>query len=481
MLTVAATLGAQTIRGTVTLPDSSRAAGVIVVATDEKGTTAARALTGESGGYELRLTGAGRYEMRVLRIGFRPTIVPPFEIGAREFKELSIVVRGESIVLSAVKVQGKNVCQMRQDSGQVVARLWEEARKAITATQLTPAGPRQNVTWRIYDRMTDVTGNVIFTQAANSFSAAAVKAFVSLPPDSLAKVGYMSEDAGGDVYRAPDADALLSDPFASLHCFREEPPTKGKGDFVGIGFRPARERAAIVDIKGTLWLDRTSNELRELEFTYTNLPEDLARSGAGGRVEFLRLSTGSWLVGRWQLKMPRASRQLVPHFNSAGGARDEYKTVVDGLQFTGGEVTAVSRGMESLFNTGESTHEFSPALLAEDAKLAASCGAELSNGEPLALLRGTAFEGAHVGIANAAVRLTWRGDFKTDRSGTFTYQEQQRDITADAAGNWYVCGVPRERLITVRATVGGRSSAPVTVRIPRERAAAGVDVQVPPL
>ena len=32
----------------------------------------ARALTGESGAYELRLPGAGRYEVRVLRIGFRP-------------------------------------------------------------------------------------------------------------------------------------------------------------------------------------------------------------------------------------------------------------------------------------------------------------------------------------------------------------------------------------------------------------------------
>jgi carboxypeptidase family protein len=480
LLTGAASLGAQTVRGVVTLPDSSPASGVIVIATDDKGAAAARALTGENGGYELRLSRAGRYEVRVLRIGFRPTLVPPFDMAARDFKDLPIVLRGEAIVLAAVKVEGKNVCRVKQDSGQVVARLWEEARKAITATQLSPSGRRQTVQWVVYERITDVTGQSVLTQTTNSYSAGAVKAFVGLPPDSLAKIGYMTDDTTGTVYRAPDAEALLSDPFAALHCFREEPPTKDKGDWIGIGFRPARDRAGIVDIEGTLWLDRTSSELRELDFRYTNLPDELSHVKAGGSVEFLRLSTGSWLVGRWQLRMPRAIRQPVPHSTNGGAARDDYKAVVDGLQFAGGEVTAVTRGAEVLFGTGESTHDFLPSLLAEDAKLASSCSADQAGGELLALLRGTVFEGEHRGIANAAIRVTWRGEFKADRTGAFAYTEQLRDITADASGNWYVCGVPRERLITVRATAGKRVSAPVTIRIPRERATAGVDVQVPP-
>jgi hypothetical protein len=474
-------LAAQTVRGTVTLPDSSRAAGVIVVASDATGVAVARALTGESGRYELRLPSGGRYDVRVLRIGFRPTVVPAFDIGSGETRELPIVLRGEAIVLTAVKVQGKSVCRVQQDSGQEVARLWEEALKAIAATQLSPQGAKQNVKWRIFDRNTDVTGTLTLTQSSSTSSATSMKAFVSLPPDSLAKVGYMSDDESGTVYRAPDADALLSDAFASMHCFRVEPPPKDKGDLVGIGFRPAKDRGHVVDIEGTLWLDRASSELRQLEFRYTNLPEDLAHVKAGGTVEFLRLSTGSWLVGRWQLRMPRTSRQLVPRFSgSALAPRDEYKQVVEGLQFTGGEVTAVSRGREVLFSSGESTHDFSPALLAEDARLAASCGTDSARGDLLGLLRGTVFEGEHKGIAGAAVRLTWRGAFTTGRDNSFSYRDQVRDLTADAAGNWYLCGVPRERVITVRATVGDRISAPVTVRIPKERAVAGVDVGVPP-
>jgi len=479
LMLAASPLGAQSIRGIVTLPDSSRAAGVIVTATDSKGATVGRALTGEAGTYELRLP-AGHVDVRVMRIGFRPTDVPGFDLGPGEVKNLPIVLRGEAIVLSAVKVQGKSTCKMQADSGQAVARLWEEARKAIAATQLTQAGPRQTVKWVIREISTDVTGHTVLTESSNTFSAAAVKAFVSLPPDSLAKVGYMSDDATGTTYRAPDAEALLSNPFASLHCFREEPPAKDKSDWVGIGFKPAKERDGIVEIEGTLWLDRTSSELRELDFKYTNMPEDFMHTKAGGTVEFLRLSTGSWLVGRWQLRMPRGTRKVVPHYTANGVARDEYKTVVEGLQFTGGDVTAVTRGTEVLFSTGESTHDFMPERLAADEKLALSCANDSSKGDLLALLRGTVFEGAHQGIANASVTITWRGEFKSAGQNNFSYKNEQRTTTADAGGNWYVCGVPRERIMTVRAALGARASAPVTVRIARTRSSGGVDVQLAP-
>lgn len=480
LLATAAGLGAQTVRGIVTLPDSSRAAGVIVIASDANGETVARSLTGEAGTYELRLPEPGRYDVRVVRIGFRPTIVPTFDIGTAETRNLPIVLRGEAIVLSKVTVQGKTVCRVQQDSGQAVAHLWQEARKAIAATQLSTSGQKQLVSWMVYDRNTDITANEILSQSTRSYSAEGVKAFVGLPPDSLAKVGYMSEDESGTVYRAPDAEALLSDAFAAQHCFRVEPPPKGKSDWVGVGFRPARERAGIVDIQGTLWLDRATAELRELDFLYANLPDDFTHTKAGGYVEFLRLSTGRWLIGRWQLRMPRGTRELVPHYNGAMGARDEYKTVVVGLQFTGGEVTAVTHGSEVLFSSGGSTHDFSPELLAEDAKVAAACGADSSRGDLRALLRGTVFEGEHVAIPDASVHVVWRGGFAASGPTSFTFRDEQRDVKSDRFGNWFVCGAPRERVITVRATIGNRSSASVTVRIPKERALAGVDVEVPP-
>jgi hypothetical protein len=472
--------GAQTLRGFVMLPDSARVAGAIVIASDDKGTMAARALTGERGDYELRLPGGGHYEVRVLRIGFRPTTVPAFDIANGETRVMPVVLRGEAVVLSRVTVQGKNDCRVRQDSGQAVAVMWEEARKAITATQLSPAGARQTVRWTVYNRATDVTGDIVLSETNDQFSAAAVKAFVSLPPDSLAKVGYMSEERSGTVYRAPDAEALLSDAFASLHCFRVVPSANGSNDWVGIGFLPSRNRGTLVDIEGALWLDRTSSELRLLEFRYTNLPADYSHAEAGGHVEFLRLSTGSWLVGRWQLRMPRTLLHYVPHFTGSLGARDELKPVVEGLQFTGGEVTAVQRGSEVLFSSGQSAHDYSPALLAEDAKLALTCGPDSVDGNLVAMLRGTVFEGAHSPVAGASVRITWRGAYKITGPYSFKYRDEQRDLTSSQSGDWFLCGIPRELLVTVRATIGSRMSAPVTVRIAKDRRLAGVDIELPP-
>ena len=477
----AGALDAQTVRGIVILPDSSRAAGVIVIASDTAGATAARALTGEAGSYELRLTAAGRYEVRVVRIGFRPTIMPVFDIAAGETKTLPITLRGDPVVLAAVTVQGKSVCGVKQGGGDDVARLWEEARKAIAATQLSPAGARQTVKWMQYDRNTDIDAAQVLSEVVNHSSASAMAAFVSLPPDSLAKVGYMSDDESGTTYRAPDAAALLSAPFAMLHCFRAEPPPKDNPDWVGIGFRPTKDRGGIVDIEGTLWLDRASSELRQLDFRYTNLPDDFAHTKAGGTEQFLRLSTGSWLVGSWQLRMPRGTRELVANYSGGIRGREEYRTVVTGLQFTGGAVTAVMRGAEVLFSSGESTHDYSPDLLAADAKLASSCAPDTGRGEAQAMLRGTVFEGAHKGLGGAAIRLTWRGRFSAGGGNTYAFRDEQRDLKADAAGNWYVCGIPRERVVTVRATAGGRTSAPVTVRIPKDRSSAGVDVEVPPI
>src|ERR1019366_8381178 len=97
----------------------------------------------------------------------------------------------------------------------------------------------------------------------------------------------------------------------------------------------------------TLWLARASAELRLLEFRYTNLSPGVARAEPGGSVEFLRLSTGGWLMGRWMIRAPQVARKLSPF--STPGVAPESTTVAVGLQFNGGEVTAVNRGGELLF------------------------------------------------------------------------------------------------------------------------------------
>src|SRR3970040_338138 len=100
-------LAGQRVRGQVLHPDSATAAvGIIVVATDEKGAFLARALTSERGDFELALPGAGRYTVRALRIGYRPTILPALTLAEGETRTIRIVLGGAAVTLAPGRVRG---------------------------------------------------------------------------------------------------------------------------------------------------------------------------------------------------------------------------------------------------------------------------------------------------------------------------------------------------------------------------------------
>ncbi|MEO8620730.1 MAG: TonB-dependent receptor, partial [bacterium] len=118
----------------------------------------------------------------------------------------------------------------------------------------------------------------------------------------------------------------------------------GDANLIGVAFTPSRDRRDSHDIEGTLWLDRGTAELRYLEYRYTNLPDVVATAKPGGRVEFLRLSDGNWLVSRWSVRMPRlVTRDRV----SEGGNRRiiaaSTRLALRAVQVTGGEVIRAMR------------------------------------------------------------------------------------------------------------------------------------------
>src|SRR4030095_4958388 len=72
---------------------------------------------------------------------------------------------------------------------------------------------------------------------------------------------------------------------------------------IGRALQPVPERKK-PDIKGVLWMDEKSSELRTLEFTYSWLPNDIRTSDFGGTVSFFRLPGGRWIVRSWRIRMP---------------------------------------------------------------------------------------------------------------------------------------------------------------------------------
>lgn len=367
-------LAAQRLRGQVVLPDSATpAGGVIVVATGDAGATVLRALTTGRGTFDLALPHAGRFDVRVLRIGFAPTVVPAVEVAAGETRQLRIVLGSERIALTRVTVRGRSECGAKTDAGALVAKVWEEARKALMASQLVADRPLV-AEWIQFDRTLDPGGRRVRKQGIRTTKSPTTHAFKSRAADSLAAGGYIVADGGDWTFYAPDADVLLSESFAALHCFRVEPPPAGKAELIGLGFTPLRGREQR-DIEGTIWLDRESAELRSLDFHYTNVPAAAERAGAGGRVEFLRLATGEWLVSRWNILMPQLG---VPESRQEAMTRTVLaspEAAVKSVQVTGGQVNLVSRGDSVLYRAAGAT--FAVQLVSRDSSIAVA-GATVS-------------------------------------------------------------------------------------------------------
>jgi hypothetical protein len=105
------------------------------------------------------------------------------------------------------------------------------------------------------------------------------------------------------MYAAPDAKLLLSDEFVATHCFRAL-PVRRADTLRGLEFQPVPGRA-LPDVRGAIWVNRTSSELRHLEYGYTGLPGLVQSLGPGGRLEFIRLNSGEWIVSHWFIRMVR--------------------------------------------------------------------------------------------------------------------------------------------------------------------------------
>lgn len=350
----AAPVSAQSIAGRVVLTDTTTGVGgAIVVATDSAGASV-RALTNPRGRFSLRVPHTGRYDVQLLRIGYRPTKVPALLVAsASEPTIVTLVAESSRILLSAMNVRSTSACRVQPDSGQLVARVWEEARKAMLASQLRADdqanGAEYIGEWMEYDRTMDSTGRIVRQQRVQSVRHPTRHVFKSLTADSLARAGYVVQDNSGIAFYAPDAEALLSESFVLTHCFRISESRDRDTTVIGVRFEPTRTRSGVHDIEGTLWVDRNSAELRTLEFRYTNFPPVADDVAGGGHVDFRRLSGGQWIIEAWAARFPVLGPR--DRTNRAGTSRTVFAAdnlVVRSLQQTGGEVARMLVGDSAL-------------------------------------------------------------------------------------------------------------------------------------
>jgi hypothetical protein len=294
---------AQIVRGTVL--DSLTGAPVrdaLVVLLGDDGAPRARALSLDAGSYAIAAPAPGRYSIRTKRIGYRAIESGPFEVAEGEVRTHDILAPTIRVSLPSVTVHAQRHCVVRPGDGVPAFQLWEEVRTALYQTALAQRGELFQTMARRWARELDTLARLVRSDSTWLMSGMAQSPFVAVAADHLDRVGFI-EQTGPDtwLFYAPDADVLLSEIFLRGHCFRV---TAGENGLLGLAFEPAKKRR-VAGVKGVLWLDAATSELRHLEFTYTKLPWRVSTSRVGGRVEFEQLASGLWIVRRWYVRAPR--------------------------------------------------------------------------------------------------------------------------------------------------------------------------------
>lgn len=414
------TVGAQTVRGQIVDRDSGQpASGVVVLLLADDDRVVAQGFTDARGEYRLTAGTGGSFRVRTLRIGYRPATSPVFALAAGGEIELAPLPAGAPVTLDTVRIVGRNSCRA-VTGGAATFALWEQARTALTAAQIAARARVMSARIVTYRRTLDPARGDVRAHEAALASGFTVRPWHSLPADSLRRAGYVVLDRQNWLnYYAPDLDVLLSAEFLADHCFRIAPASDRSR--IGIAFEPTRERRNIPEIRGILWLDRPTSELRRLDFTYDNIDPALMDAGAGGAVEFARLANGAWVVSRWNIRMPVVERR-----NEAAGFRSRARVVrtqLAEIREEGGVLALVTRGQDTLWTA-----------------------------PPLAIAGRVVDSATHTGVARA--RLALRGT--------------SLGASSDAAGRFRISDVlPGRYQLDVRSPAmdafGALQSMPVTV------------------
>jgi hypothetical protein len=265
-------------------------------------------LSDERGEYAIRAPGAGRYVVSAKRIGARRAASPPFDLASGETRRVDLALDAVLYTLPEVVVSTTAVCLTRPAQAQRVASLWEEARTALTATQISLRDRLFNGRVTRYVRELDPVSLKVLSESRSDMAGVLSSPSATVSADSLSSVGYWWDlpDGTSQVYNAPDTDVLMSAAFLRDHCFDAVDGGRNRRGLVGVAFDPVPARK-VPDIRGTLWLDARTFELRYLEFRYTRM-RSADSVNVGGELYFARLPSGAWLVRRWFIRMPQFAR-----------------------------------------------------------------------------------------------------------------------------------------------------------------------------
>ena len=510
--------GAQVIDGVV-VDSSSRVpvAGALVSLVDNDGRDLQRFMVDADGSFRFLVTGPpGTYSLRAERLGMATTTVGGLDPGPADTVTVRITLRQRPIALTGIEASGERRCELQAAVGEATQRVWEGARMALLAVDASDSGRY------VYDLERHVRELVPGTLKIRSEARTRVRSMDerpirSHPVEVLVSDGWVVGDEGGYRYFAPDAHTLLSDLFLATHCLQLRARDESRPGLVGLEFRPIRPQPERTGIEGVLWLSRETGELEWLDFGYRGLPGIAAEHRSdqiGGRVDFLGVPDGGWVVSKWHIRMPLMIEERDGLFGDRrarlAGIAEEGGRVVRALRRSTGQVVyaelggtvvgevvggaagdrvaVVGAGVEAVVDAGggfaiaglpEGSHRLAhvrPSLLGLDREyvvaearvvtgdtvtvrieapsrhqvLAAACQVEEWNPERGVLL-GDVSDGGGRTLAGIEVVAEWV--VVRDIAVRLSAETRREEAMTNRLGEFRICGVPVDRQ-TIAVTAG---------------------------
>jgi hypothetical protein len=248
--------------------------------------------------------------------------------------------------LATVTTSGRRVCP-GDDANSQALQLWEQARSGFLAAVVARDARPPNLRLRYFRVERDPMLRRVVDDTVWVKTIVGDQPFIAArSATAFASEGYMRERAGGDRdYYAPDEAVLLDEAFAASHCLRVIAADPAHAGEVGIGFEPVTpERDSLVEIRGTVWLNGKTLDLRTLDFAYTNL--EPVNDGSSGSIIFQSMPSGVPMIVRWTIHSPiiatDESEMSTGIRRSLPPRRERHRFRVLGYQVLGAEARQVT-------------------------------------------------------------------------------------------------------------------------------------------
>jgi hypothetical protein len=296
--------------------DGAPVLDALIVLLDDRGRERARTVASPSGGFELRAPEAGRYRLRVQRIGQRGWESPPFNLAAQQISRPTFRVPDRPFQLHELSASARRPnCSVTLGDASLGAGLLEAAQTALGLAEAEMMEGQRSYATENYRRIVPLVGtpedSVVVQGRLGGWP------IQSADPDSLRVTGFVHGDwpapspmnerpEVGPTYFAPDARVLFTDWFLASHCISVESQPAGSAEESRLiaQFEPAKGTLSAAGLQGSLEFDPGSLALRSLRFQFAGRPRWAPPGSAGGEIRFSQLPDGAWLPVRWTMRVP---------------------------------------------------------------------------------------------------------------------------------------------------------------------------------